>query len=102
MTKIVLCCSAGMSTSLFVQKAIDYAKNEGIEIEMEAISVTELDTYLKDHAVDLVAIAPQIRFQEEQVKAKTDKPVFAVDMRDYGLMNVSKVLPAMIKAAQSK
>ncbi|MGL4394638.1 MAG: PTS sugar transporter subunit IIB [Brevinema sp.] len=102
MTRIVLCCSAGMSTSLFVQKMVDHAKTEGTEIIMDAISVTELDAYLQTHEVDLVSIAPQIRFQEAQVKAKTDKPVFAIDMRDYGLMNVSKVLPEMIAAANQK
>ncbi|MGL4561803.1 MAG: PTS sugar transporter subunit IIB [Brevinema sp.] len=102
MVKVVLCCSAGMSTSLFVQKAVDFAKAQNIELSMQAISVAELDNYLKDHDVDLIAIAPQIRFQEAQVREKTSKPVFIVDMRDYGLMNVSKVLPEMIEAIKSK
>lgn len=100
MINVVLCCSAGMSTSLFVQKTIDYAKEQGIDIIIQAISVTELDSYLNTHDVDLVAIAPQIRFQKESIESKTTKPVFVVEMRDYGMMNVSKVLPEMIEAAK--
>lgn len=98
MTKIILCCSAGMSTSLFVQKAKTYAEEIGEEIEIIAISVTELDAYLTDD-VSIVALAPQIRFQKDAVEAKTDKPVMMIEMRDYGMMNVQKVLPEMLKLA---
>ncbi len=95
MTKIILCCSAGMSTSLFVQKAKKHAEEIGAEIEITAISVTELETYLTDD-VSLVALAPQIRFQLDGIKSKTDKPVMVIEMRDYGMMNVQKVIPEML------
>ena len=95
MTKIILCCSAGMSTSLFVQKAKTYAVEQGIEIEINAISVAELDTYLTDD-VDVVVLAPQIRFQLDSVSSKTDKPIMVIEMRDYGMMNIQKVLPEIL------
>ena len=99
MTKIILCCSAGMSTSLFVQKAKAHAEEIGEEIDILAISVTELEAHLTDD-VDLVVLAPQIRFQKDAVMAKTDKPVMMIEMRDYGMMNVQKVLPEMLALAK--
>ncbi len=98
MTKVLLCCSAGMSTSLFVQKALKHAEETGIEIEIKAISVTELEANLTDD-IDVIVIAPQIRFQLEGISAKTDKPVMVIEMRDYGMMNVQKVLPEIIAKA---
>ena len=95
MTKIILWCSAGMSASLFVQKAKTYADEQGIEIEINAISVAELDTYLTDD-VDVVVLAPQIRFQLDSVSSKTDKPIMVIEMRDYGMMNIQKVLPEIL------
>ncbi len=99
MTKIILCCSAGMSTSLFVQKAKAYAEEIGEVIEINAISVSELDANLKDD-VSIVVLAPQIRFQKDTVLSKTDKPVMVIEMRDYGMMNVQKVLPEILETAR--
>lgn len=99
MTKIILCCSAGMSTSLFVQKTKEYADDIGEPIEIIAISVAELENYLSDD-VGVVALAPQIRFQKDSVVGKTDKPIFLIEMRDYGMMNVQKVLPELLRVAK--
>lgn len=99
MTKIILCCSAGMSTSLFVQKAKNYAEELGEEIDIIAISVTELDANLTDD-VAVVVLAPQIRFQKESIQAKTTKPMMVIEMRDYGMMNVQKVLPEILALAK--
>ncbi|MGL4677464.1 MAG: PTS sugar transporter subunit IIB [Brevinema sp.] len=96
MVKIILCCSAGMSTSLFVQKTKNYAEEIGEEIDIIAISVAELDAVLTDD-VSIVLLAPQIRFQKDSVVAKTNKPVVVIEMRDYGMMNVQKVLPEILK-----
>ncbi len=99
MTKIILCCSAGMSTSLFVKKTKDYADEIGEAIDIIAISVTELDAHLKDD-VSVIVLAPQIRFQKDVVAGKTDKPIMIIEMRDYGMMNVQKVLPEILAAAK--
>jgi len=96
MTKIILCCSAGMSTSLFVQKALVHAEEIGEKVVIKAIPVADLDANLANDDWDIVVLAPQIRFQKELVEKKTDKPLFIIDMRDYGSMNVQKVLPEII------
>ncbi len=99
MTKIVLCCTAGMSTSLFVKRSKEHAEELGEEIEIIAIPMSELDATLTDD-VSVVVLAPQIRFQKELVASKTDKPIMVIEMRDYGMMNVQKVLPEILAVAK--
>ncbi len=99
MTKIVLCCTAGMSTSLFVKRSKEYAEEIGEEIDIIAIPMSELDATLTDD-VSVVVLAPQIRFQKELVASKTDKPIMVIEMRDYGMMNVQKVLPEILAVAK--
>jgi len=65
MTKIILCCSAGMSTSLFVQKIQAHTQEIGEKINIIAVPIAELDNYLND--IDIVALAPQIRFQKDTI-----------------------------------
>ncbi len=45
MKKIMLCCSAGMSTSLLVKKMVDEAHKRGLEAEIKAYGVAECHLY---------------------------------------------------------
>lgn len=96
MTKIVLFCSAGMSTSLFVQKLVNHAEEIGETIDVKALPIQELDTVLSSDT-DIIVLAPQIRFQKDNIQNKTDKPIFIIEMRDYGMMNVASVLPQILE-----
>ena len=44
MFKIMLCCSAGMSTSLLVSKMVDVAKERGLPVKIDAYGVSEFVT----------------------------------------------------------
>ncbi|MGL5254083.1 MAG: PTS sugar transporter subunit IIB [Brevinema sp.] len=99
MTKVILCCSAGMSTSLFVSKMKKHAEEINTQIDITAIPLGDLDDYLKDDSIDVIALAPQVKFQQATIAAKTSKPTFVIEMRDYGLMDVKKVLPSLLAAA---
>ena len=46
MKKILLVCSAGMSTSLLVNKMKNAAKEMDVEVEIEALPVSECSTKL--------------------------------------------------------
>ena len=48
MKKILLVCSAGMSTSLLVNKRKEAAQAEGIEAEIWAVSQSEVDEEIKN------------------------------------------------------
>ncbi len=91
MVKILLVCSAGMSTSLMVNKMKDSAKAKGIESEIWAVSDAEAADNLPK--ADVLLLGPQVRFLESKMKEIAgDKPVAVIDMMAYGTMNGEKVL----------
>lgn len=92
MKKILLVCSAGMSTSLLVTKMRNSAKKKGIEVEIDALPVAEASTVVDN--VDIVLLGPQVRFQKETVEklVKGRIPVEVMDMRQYGMMNGEAIL----------
>ena len=45
MTKIILCCSAGMSTSLLVTKMQAAAKEQGIDTAIQAMSEADVKNH---------------------------------------------------------
>ena len=55
MTKIVLLCAAGMSTSALVRKMKDAAKAEGYECDISAHSVSEAKNY---QSADMILLGP--------------------------------------------
>ena len=84
MKKILLVCAAGMSTSLLVNKMKESAIEQGIEIDIEALPVSECSTVVD--SVDIVLLGPQARFHKPQVDALVAGriPVEVIDMRLYG------------------
>ena len=92
MKKILLVCSAGMSTSLLVTKMRNSAKEKRIEVEIDALPVAEASTAVDN--VDIVLLGPQVRFQKGTVEklVKGRIPVEVMDMRLYGMMNGEAIL----------
>ena len=91
MKKIFLLCSAGMSTSLLVNKIKEAAKKQGLEDDIAATSLANLKD-IKEEA-DVILLAPQVRFDKERVEKEVkDIPVNVVDMTAYGMMDGEKVL----------
>ncbi|MBE6053869.1 MAG: PTS sugar transporter subunit IIB [Clostridium sartagoforme] len=97
MKKILLVCAAGMSTSLLVNKMKAAAQEKGIEINIDALPVSECSTVID--TVDIVLLGPQVRFQKPQVDAlvKGRVPVEVIDMRLYGTMNGKVILENVLK-----
>lgn len=54
MKKILLVCSAGMSTSMLVKKMQDTANKEGKEYEVEALALSEAETKVDE--VDVILL----------------------------------------------
>ena len=90
MKKIVLLCSAGMSTGMLVKKMEEAAAEMGYEADIHAWPVAEAERVTKD--ADIVLLGPQIRFQLNRMKGIASCPVEAIDMTAYGLMNGGKVM----------
>ena len=92
MKNILLVCSAGMSTSLLVSKMKEAANLKGIEVTINAMSISECSSVIDK--VDIVLLGPQVRFQKSQVDRLVNGriPVEVIDMRLYGTMDGQAVL----------
>lgn len=95
MKKVYLFCSAGMSTSLLAKKMQDAANERGLEFQIEAHPIAEVDNYAKE--LDAIALGPQVRFMEADVKKKAENiPVVVLPMNIYGLMDGNKALDCVM------
>lgn len=99
MLKIMLACSAGMSTSLLVTRMEKAAAERGLECKIWAVSETALTTEYTNDPCDVLLIGPQVRFRLNSIKEQTkgEVPVEVIDMRTYGMMDGSKVLDQALK-----
>lgn len=95
MNKILLACSAGMSTSLLVTKMREVAQQKNIEAEIEAMSADNAFKVLENY--DVLLIGPQMRFMKKKFE-KTAKdagltlPIESIDPVSYGRIDGEGVL----------
>ncbi|WP_394246753.1 PTS sugar transporter subunit IIB [Vibrio profundi] len=93
MKKILLCCSAGMSTSMLVKKMQEAAVVKEIECHIEAVSVSVFDELIQDF--DVCLLGPQVRFQQDELQKVADrynKRVEAIPAMTYGMMKGDEAL----------
>ena len=103
MIKIMLACSAGMSTSLLVTKMEAAAKEAGIDAKIWAISEANIDKEVQDAHV--ILLGPQVRFmlnKATEIAKPYNVPVEVIDMMHYGTCNGKAVLDRAIELASSK
>lgn len=100
MVTIRLFCSAGMSTSLLVNKMKKVANDKGIEVDIDALPESQMKRSLDN--VDVVLLGPQVAFALPNAKKICEPngiPVDIIPRVDYGLMNGEKVLEFALKLA---
>lgn len=93
MKKIFLCCAAGMSTSMVVNKMRQAAAQKGIEVEINAVGMEEFDDTLPNY--DCCLLGPQIRYKFDEFNKKAsalNKPLAIINSMDYGMMRGDKIL----------
>lgn len=84
MKKILLVCSAGMSTSLLVNKMRAAAAERNIEALIEAHGFSDVSRF--NGKYDCCLVGPQIRYAKAQIERDlSDMPVDVIDMRVYGM-----------------
>ncbi len=88
--KILLICSAGMSTSLVVKKMRNAAKELNEDHEIWAMSIDE--AYEDYDKADVILIGPQIRYALKEIILQSQKPVEVIDRRLYGLGKGKEIL----------
>ncbi len=103
MVKIMLACSAGMSTSLLVTKMEAAAKEKDIEIEIWAISEVNLDREIGN--CDVLLLGPQVRYilgKATEMAKPYNVPVEVINMMHYGTCNGKAVLDRAMELYNSK
>ncbi|WP_234123845.1 PTS sugar transporter subunit IIB [Clostridium hydrogenum] len=99
--KILLFCSAGMSTSMLVTKMKKAAAEEKIEADIDALPQAQMINHAND--ADVVLLGPQIKFMLPKAKGIFDPkgiPVEVINSADYGMLNGKKVLHQALKLAE--
>lgn len=102
MLKIMLCCSAGMSTSMLVRKMLAAAEERGLPVEIEAYGVAEFDIQFPRYQV--VLLGPQVKYMLKGLAEKAAPqgiPVQAIDTMDYGMQRGDKVLDYAISLIET-
>lgn len=86
MSKALIICAAGMSSSLMAKKTTEFLKAKGEDVEVDAISATEGGKTIADAKFDLYLISPQTKMyykQFEDAAAKVGKPIVQIPPQAY-------------------
>ncbi len=87
--KILLVCAGGASTSILMKKMMNYAEQQGIDLEIQAKGMMEYEDVAKDF--DLILLGPQISYKQEDIKAQSQKPVAVIKPYDYAIGNAENI-----------
>ena len=101
MLKVMFVCSAGMSTSLLVEKVQKAAKEKELDIEVYAVGEAEARKDLSQ--ADILLLGPQVRYLEKSFKESmgdTKAKLGVVDMIAYGRMDGEKVLEQILELSR--
>ena len=99
--RIVLVCLAGMSTNMLVNRMRRASASKHQDVDIVAISASEVESDIKNQPTDLYLLGPQVRYLKSEIETqlKSKKvPVKNIDMTDYGLMDGYKVFEFAEKA----
>ena len=102
MKKIMLCCSAGMSTSLLMKKMIVEAER-GLPVEINAYGVAEFAEQVGHYQV--VLLGPQVKYMQQDLQKQADKygiRVEPINMMDYGMQKGAAVLDFALSLIENK
>ncbi|QJA10180.1 PTS sugar transporter subunit IIB [Romboutsia sp. CE17] len=101
--KIMLACSAGMSTSLLVTKMEKAAKENDIEAKIWAISEVNLKNEIEK--CDVLLLGPQVRYiigKATEMAKPYNIPVEVINMMDYGKCNGKAILDRAMELYNNK
>lgn len=98
--RIILVCNAGMSTGIMQLKLQEQSKLHGVESEIEAVPMAEINEYLD--GTDAILLGPQVRFALNDIVKMVNNsiPVIAIDIQDFGLMRADHVWTVTMEAIE--
>ncbi len=96
--KILLCCNAGMSSSILVKKIKDAAQKRGMEITIAAVPNSEIRDEVGKW--DVCLVGPQLIYAVSTIKAQLNIPVASVEPRVYAMADGDKALDFAISLVE--
>lgn len=90
---ILVVCGGGASSSFIAQNVLKAAKSKGLDLEIDAISETELEDYVEGR--DCILIGPHLKYIEESLKGVIDEygvPYAFISEQNYSQMNGEAIL----------
>lgn len=99
--KIILVCNAGMSTGIMQMKLEECAKNENMDVDIEAIPIAEIEEV---EEVDIVLLGPQVRFAKDDLTKLFEGKAYvhSIDLQDFGLMRAERVWKAILPEIEKR
>ncbi|MDR3594384.1 PTS sugar transporter subunit IIB [Clostridium sp.] len=94
--RIILCCSQGMSSSIFVRALRKEIKEQNLDYAVASIGIFELSKYIDK--TDVVLLAPQVKYAFKDISKMSEAyniPTILINESDYGIMNVKRVLKSI-------
>lgn len=88
--KILLCCNAGMSSSILVKKIKDTAEKRGMDLTIKAVASSAVKEEVGKW--DVCLVGPQLKFAVDNLKKQLDIPVASVEPRIYAMADGDKAL----------
>lgn len=95
MKEIVLLCQYGASTGLLADNMAEEARNQGLEVNINAYSEYDIEEVLEAKKPDVILMGPQIRFKKKEFEERYVSygiDFVLIDPTDYGTRNGKNVL----------
>lgn len=93
--KILLCCNAGMSSSILVKKIKDAAEKRGMSIEIAAVASAAISDEIGKW--DVCLTGPQLSYAVSSIKSQLNIPVASIEPRTYALADGNAALDFAIR-----
>lgn len=97
-TRLLLVCSAGMSTSLLVNRMKAAAKANDQDIVVEAVAAADAKQRLAAFGPDILLLGPQVKFMLPVFEQEAYMPVQVIDTTDFSNMDGEKILSSAMAA----
>jgi PTS system cellobiose-specific IIB component len=98
--KILLVCAGGMSTSILMKKMETYWKEQGEELEIKAVGLSEYQDVCQSY--DIVMVGPQVSYRLKEIKDNTNLPCAAIESFDYAVANCPNIMKLAKKLYSEK
>jgi PTS system cellobiose-specific IIB component len=104
--KVLIVCAIGMSSSLLEEKTTEAAKAAGVELEMMSCTTPDAARWdFKENYVDVLLIAPQVRYKRKSLKEAAGQygtVVDAIESVTYGMVDGEKLFKQIMTMLEAK